>query len=228
MIHLFQSINQRKRLMILFAFAGIGILAIGVAAVLVLTNSLETAIITDTLDLHRLQGSIIPNVWFFLFFSIGILEVILFSLYNFLLREEASGGFMDRVFRHVVENGPVAIIFQGKDGTIMYESPSAKNVFGLTAKELVGRNILDFVHPEDREYVTNEYKELAQDIGATRTIQARFLYRDDTWHWMEATVTNMLKQPQVRSMVASLLDVTERLKEEENELVLSVKETLDK
>ncbi|MCX5810609.1 MAG: PAS domain S-box protein [Proteobacteria bacterium] len=81
-------------------------------------------------------------------------------------------------YRSLIESSPDAIILH--DGErILYSNPAALRHFGLgETKKLIGRKILDFIHPEDREAV-------ADSIGSTRetenvTPMARMkLVRDD-------------------------------------------------
>jgi two-component system, NtrC family, sensor kinase len=52
-------------------------------------------------------------------------------------------------FRALIEGSPEAI-FVHRGGPLLYVNPSACSFLRLKASELVGRSLLDFVHPEDR------------------------------------------------------------------------------
>jgi len=58
-------------------------------------------------------------------------------------------------FRQLVENLNDVIYTVGKDGQISYVSPPVISVFGYTPEELVGRQLLNFIHPDDRDKVLN-------------------------------------------------------------------------
>ena len=53
-------------------------------------------------------------------------------------------------FRSVVEHSPDAIIVINVQKDILHWSASNANVLGYEPQELLGRNCLELVHPEDR------------------------------------------------------------------------------
>ena len=55
-------------------------------------------------------------------------------------------------FRSLIENSPDAISLIDTQGEILYGSPSTTKLFGYLPEELVGRNCLDLIHPEDRDH----------------------------------------------------------------------------
>ena len=54
-------------------------------------------------------------------------------------------------FRALIEHAHDIVVLLGPDGSILYQSPATERVLGYTPEELVGTNVLDIVHPEDRE-----------------------------------------------------------------------------
>ena len=56
-------------------------------------------------------------------------------------------------FRSVVENSPDSITVVNVHKVILYASSSVTSVLGYEPRELVGRNCLELVHPEDRDGV---------------------------------------------------------------------------
>jgi PAS domain S-box-containing protein len=50
----------------------------------------------------------------------------------------------------IVDNAIDVITLLAPDGTIRFESPSVTHVLGYTPEELVGRQVLDLIHPDDR------------------------------------------------------------------------------
>jgi PAS domain S-box-containing protein len=118
-------------------------------------------------------------------------------------------------FRALIENSLDGIAILDADLCITYESPSAEKIIGYRFEDLVGKNILAFIHPDDKASVIKRFKRLskqpAQDIPGT----VRFLHKNGTWHIMEATANNLLDNPAVRGIVINYRDVTERHRAEE-------------
>ncbi len=67
--------------------------------------------------------------------------------------EEALRASEER-FRSLVQNASDLISILDADGIVRYESPSHQRVLGLYPEEHAGRNVLDLVHPEDRQAVS--------------------------------------------------------------------------
>jgi PAS domain S-box-containing protein len=87
--------------------------------------------------------------------------------------------------RQMVEGAADVTTLIAPDGTILYASASISRPasLGYTPEEVVGRNCLDIVHPEDRELVT---RAIANDLaGVPTTIEVRVRRRDETWFWVE-------------------------------------------
>ena len=56
----------------------------------------------------------------------------------------------EQKFRLLAENSEDIISVHAADGTIWYLSPSVTNVLGYELDDVMGRRILDFVHPDDQ------------------------------------------------------------------------------
>jgi len=55
----------------------------------------------------------------------------------------------DQRFRALVQHSSDLITILQADGTISYQSPSAKPVLGHQPEDAIGRSIFVYVHPED-------------------------------------------------------------------------------
>jgi PAS domain S-box-containing protein len=76
-------------------------------------------------------------------------------------------------FRALIEGSPEAI-FVHRGGPLLYVNPSACAFLRLHANELVGRSLLDFVHPEDRDAAAGQLDGMP-GRGAPRVREIRFL-----------------------------------------------------
>jgi len=130
-----------------------------------------------------------------------------------------------RRFRSLIENGASVHAVVGSDGTVEYESPSVRRIFGYRAQELIGTSVLARVHPQDRTAARQEFDWLLRNPGATKTVEMRYRHRDGTWRDIEVSGVSLLHDPAVRGVVLSSHDVTERKQAERG--IRALNETLE-
>jgi len=114
-------------------------------------------------------------------------------------------------FRALIENCMDGITILNSDGAIRYESPSIERILGYKPEELVGKNVLEFVHPDDVQYVISTFNDtLAEHTGQVLFLEVRFLHKDGSWHVVESVGKNLLDDPVVNGIVVNYHDITER------------------
>ncbi len=116
----------------------------------------------------------------------------------------------DQRFRALIEHSSIAIALLTVDGTVTYASPSAEQVTGYTAEELVGRSGFALLHPEDVENAWQQFTGILDQPGHFITIESRFRHADGTWRWVETILTNLLDDPAVGAVVGNYRDITRR------------------
>jgi diguanylate cyclase (GGDEF)-like protein/PAS domain S-box-containing protein len=118
-------------------------------------------------------------------------------------------------YRIMADNATDLISRTDRDGRILYASPAVESILGYTAADVIGRNILTFVVPADREVV-----QFATDgLPATgpMTFSYRVRRREGAEVWLETT-SRAVMDPQTREVteiVSVSRDVTERRRAEE-------------
>ena len=118
-------------------------------------------------------------------------------------------------FRALIENSLEGIAILNEDLTIRYESPSAERILGYKPEELIGKNILEIVHLDDKGIVIKGFKILAKYPAQAVPASVRFQHKDGTWHIIEGTVNNLLNNFAVKGIVVNYRDVTERQRAQE-------------
>ncbi|MDB4949082.1 MAG: diguanylate cyclase domain [Gemmatimonadetes bacterium] len=117
-------------------------------------------------------------------------------------------------FRSLVENARDVIHVINADATTRYITPSVRRLLGWDPEELVGRNALDLIHPDDRERVRAALSERDGRAGAG-TIEFRAPHADGGWRVFEAIGKNLLDDPVVNGIIVNSRDVTERHRAEQ-------------
>ncbi|HUF38954.1 MAG TPA: PAS domain S-box protein [Anaerolineales bacterium] len=114
----------------------------------------------------------------------------------------------ERRFRSLIENSRDVIALIDEKGTILEESLGVVAVLEYTPEELVGKNVFDTIHPDDRENAAGLFSEILVEPGAMRTSQVRALRKDGSPVWVEAIGKNLLTDPDVGAVVVNYRDVS--------------------
>lgn len=119
-------------------------------------------------------------------------------------------------FRAMVENIGDIIMILDADGTIRYASPSLERLSGFQIEELLGKNVLEFIHPDDLETVIKTREQTVQDPNATVSVECRVRYKDGSWRYFVFIGKNLLSHPSVSGVVVCGRDISEHKRAEEN------------
>ncbi|WP_216351233.1 PAS domain S-box protein [Leptolyngbya sp. 'hensonii'] len=127
-------------------------------------------------------------------------------------------------FRSLIENALDIIMILDPEGTIHYVSPSAEKVLGYPAATLVGRTLLELVHPED--WVTTNslmqacLRQRGQQTHLTCPIESRYRHQDSSWRMMEAIAQAYTDSTAILRIIVTARDITERKRLDEVRLAL--------
>lgn len=126
--------------------------------------------------------------------------------------------------RRSFEVAPDMLCVVGYDGRFQRVNPAFSDVLGWAEDELLGRPVMDFIHPDDQEE-TREHK--AQLLQGTRTLRYlnRWRRRDGEYRWLSWNAT---LDPETRRIIAAARDVTDekRRSEFEQQLIAIVSHDL--
>jgi two-component system, cell cycle sensor histidine kinase and response regulator CckA len=114
-------------------------------------------------------------------------------------------------YRSLIENSMDLISILNRDGTIRYVSPSHERQLGYPLDALVGRNVLSFIHPEDRARVQGA---LAKGNNG-RPVECRVRDSEGGWRVLESFSRDLSHVAGVNGMVVNARDITERKRLEE-------------
>jgi PAS domain S-box-containing protein len=114
-------------------------------------------------------------------------------------------------FRSVVENASDLITVLTADGVIEYESPSLERLLGWRPEELIGKQLMDYVHPDDVTLLSEAIaKRLADPSTVNAPTEFRARARDGSWHVLAVTSRVSRSETGSVTLVATSRDVTER------------------
>jgi PAS domain S-box-containing protein len=110
-------------------------------------------------------------------------------------------------YRFIVENAPEILALIGHAGIIIYVSPYTEKVLGYRLDELEGRNIFEFVHPEDIPRAAQEYSDTVQREGEKIPSILRFRDWSGSWIPFEIVANNRLFDPSIHAVVFTAHDL---------------------
>ncbi|HVN72495.1 MAG TPA: PAS domain S-box protein, partial [Desulfomonilia bacterium] len=124
----------------------------------------------------------------------------------------------EKRFRSLIQSSSDIIVILDENGVMTFESPSMEGVLKYPVGSMIGKNPLDYVHPDDIENVARDLAEVYDDANPGSQTEFRFRRADNTWVYLEALGNNLIDYPGINGVVITARDITERKKAEELKL----------
>jgi diguanylate cyclase (GGDEF)-like protein/PAS domain S-box-containing protein len=112
-------------------------------------------------------------------------------------------------FRAMVRDSNDIMAIVDPNGRLVYASPVTERILGLDIEPLVGTDVFDLIHADDREVARRGFHLTRAGQEADR-VEVRLRHADGGWRVMEAVATNLLDDPAVEGIVISARDLTDR------------------
>jgi PAS domain S-box-containing protein len=114
-------------------------------------------------------------------------------------------------FHALIEKAADLILVISSVGVIQFASPTVEKISGYLPQEVVGRNLLEWVHPDDLPGVQRSLASRSQIPGtASGSLIVRTHHKNGEWRILEALGTNLLDEPAIQGIVLNVRDVTEQ------------------
>jgi len=103
------------------------------------------------------------------------------------------------------------------EGNFQFVGPSHK-ILGYELESLIGKNVLDFVHPEDYPGIVEEFQDFLRQQDDDRKVEYRYRCKDNSYLWFE-TVGRIIRDDNYKpvKLIFSTRDIIRR-KQAEDEL----------
>jgi len=176
-----------------------------------LTPQTEATARGRELELQRADGTAVPVEVSASATELGGRPAILGIFRDIRDRLEAAAVLRrsEQRFTHLIQNLSDVITVLDADGTILYQSPSIERVTGYPPAELVGKNLLLFVHAQDTASVRAALEQVVAKNG-TASREFRLRHRDGSWVWLESVADNLLDDDAVGGIVVTSRDASGR------------------
>ncbi|MEW6209968.1 MAG: PAS domain S-box protein [Acidobacteriota bacterium] len=131
---------------------------------------------------------------------------------------EAALSRSEQRYRTVVEEINEVVFQANAEGRWIFLNPAWKSLTGYSVEESVGRNLYDFIHPEDRQSIRELVRQAAREKKDSGRAEIRYLTLTGESRWVEVLAGFAYDETgRVAGAFGTLRDVTER-KEFEAEL----------
>lgn len=116
----------------------------------------------------------------------------------------------EKHFRALIEHATDIITLVDAQDVISYTSPAITRILGYPPTEFLGLKATHFCHPDDLPEIKRLADHLRRQPEVSLNTEFRFQHKDGSWHWLEASVTNLLAEPGVQAIVINARDITVR------------------
>lgn len=149
----------------------------------------------------------------------SVIEVVLLSIsladrINILRREKEELynklSVREEYFKALIENSSETITLLNGDGIVRFVSSSIERLFGYKPEELVGKNIFEFLHPEDVQRAFARFTQLVENPGTVKSAELRFHHKNGSWRIIEVTGYGLINNPIIKGVIINTRDITEK------------------
>ena len=114
-----------------------------------------------------------------------------------------------RLYR-LLENASEIISIYNSDQLMTYVSPSAQNILGYSAEELMKGKDMERLSLEGQSGMQQVFEQVIQKPDLTPTIEYSFVRKDGQIVFLETTVINRLDDQSIKGIILNSRDITER------------------
>lgn len=116
----------------------------------------------------------------------------------------------EKHYRALIENITDIIAIMNIEGQVVYVSPSLTRMLGYKPYEIIGKQVYEFIHPDDLKRASHALELIAAGRGSVSPQEIRIRHRNGTWQDCDAKAINLLDEPTVSGLVITLRDIRER------------------
>ncbi len=144
--------------------------------------------------------------------SAGRPDAILTITRDITARKEAEIALREseELFRMMIEEGSDLIVILEKSGTITYQSPSIERILGYGPEDMLGKDVMEFIHPADLRGFITAYSEILRNPSGIPSIEMRVRHRDASWRTLEIKAKEITRHHKMQGLIVNCRDITDR------------------
>ena len=110
----------------------------------------------------------------------------------------------------LIQNISEIVVIIDAEGHIRFSNPQLERVLSLRPEDVIGKDIFDFIHPDDVRRAALEYAETVQKNGEGVPSVLRIRDAQGTWIPFEIIANNQLGDPEIRGVIFTARDLRYR------------------
>jgi PAS domain S-box-containing protein len=107
----------------------------------------------------------------------------------------------------LIQNISEIVVIIDAEGHIRFSNPQLEKVLGLRPEDVIGKDIFDFIHPDDNRRAALEYAETVQTPGEGVPSILRIRDAHGAWIPFEIIANNQLSDPEIRGVIFTARDL---------------------
>jgi PAS domain S-box-containing protein len=117
----------------------------------------------------------------------------------------------EKHFHGLVQHSLHPIILKDLEGTILDASNSIAPLLGRKPKELRGKKLTHFIHPDDLDKHQEFFQSLLTQPAKRHKTNLRFIHKDGSILWLQNDAVNLRAHPHIKAIVSSLQNISKRV-----------------
>ncbi len=158
------------------------------------------------------HGSVIPE-----YNAKGEIETLLLVNRNITKRKKAEIAIKnsEKRFRSLINNSNDLIRILDEKRIIVFDSPSSERILGYSEGYFIGKNPLDFIHPDDLETVEMVLNKVYENQNPIIPVEFRIRKLDGKYIPVESSFQNLIDVSGINGIVVTTRPIFERKKAED-------------
>ncbi|MEA5139227.1 sensor histidine kinase [Arcicella rigui] len=130
-----------------------------------------------------------------------------------ITNEKATAHFSELLSNNVRD----LICISNLKGDYLYVSPSCTEVLGYRPEELIGKNVFEYVHPDDLDEVLNKNELPLKESSDESLVEYRFLKKNGEYVWVQTSYKVFFDEYDIENrIISSSREITLRKRAEES------------
>ncbi len=144
--------------------------------------------------------------------SVAGQQIIVSGYIDITLRRKAEAALVESEskYRSLVESGGASIAVIDMDGKFAFVNDTLCRMAGYPKEELLGKNFMDFVYPEDRDRDAQLFLEAIGEGKNEVHLETRILHKDGHIIWLYTSPVELKINDKLVGFSVILQDITER------------------
>lgn len=117
-------------------------------------------------------------------------------------------------FRAISEDSPLGIFVTDENGNMIYINRRAQEITGFHPEDNLDQRWSDLIHPEDRERVTTDWKELLKHPAAAESVH-RYVRDENSVVWVRTKIAMLNDRQRFLGFVGVVEDITDNVRKDE-------------